>query len=140
MFDFHCFIIHDLLFVFICMFIIWLLSFYCHDYIFHAHVISSLISAHNTYIYDQDCDGACHLKNYFFYYHLPTRGRAGVKLGDADTSQTYLQFLMLHACFYTICLIFCYTSWHFYAFSGTNLLIRCHSASSLFSVVFVFQK
>jgi hypothetical protein len=22
-----------------------------------------------------------------FYYHLPTRGRAGVKLGDADTSQ-----------------------------------------------------
>jgi hypothetical protein len=32
---------------------------------------------------------ACHLKNYSFY-HLPTRGRAGVKLGDVDTSQTYL--------------------------------------------------
>ena len=32
---------------------------------------------------------ACHLKNYSFY-HLPTRGRAGVKLGDADTLQTYL--------------------------------------------------
>jgi hypothetical protein len=47
---------------------------------------------------------------------------------------------MLHAYFYTICLVFCYTSWHFYAFSGTNLLTRCHSASSLFSVVFVFQK
>jgi hypothetical protein len=47
---------------------------------------------------------------------------------------------MLHACFYTICLVFRYTSWHFYAFSGTNLLTRCHSASSLFSVVFVFQK
>jgi hypothetical protein len=29
---------------------------------------------------------------------------------------------MLHACFYTICLLFCYTSWQFYAFSGTNLL------------------
>jgi hypothetical protein len=28
----------------------------------------------------------------------------------------------------------------FYAFSGTNLLMRCHSASSLFSAVFVFQK
>jgi hypothetical protein len=38
---------------------------------------------------------------------------------------------MLHACFYTICLVFCYTSWHFYTFSGTNLLTRCHSASSL---------
>jgi hypothetical protein len=30
-----------------------------------------------------------HLKNYFCY-HLPTWGRAGVKLGDADTLQTYL--------------------------------------------------
>jgi hypothetical protein len=47
---------------------------------------------------------------------------------------------MLPACFYTICLVFRYTSWHFYAFSGTNLLTRCHSASSLFSAVFVFQK
>jgi hypothetical protein len=47
---------------------------------------------------------------------------------------------MLHACFYTIFLVFHYTSWHFYAFSGTNLLTRCHSASSLFSAVFVFQK
>jgi hypothetical protein len=32
--------------------------------------------------------------------------------------------------------VFCYTSWRFYAFFGTNLLTRCHSASSLFSVVF----
>jgi hypothetical protein len=47
---------------------------------------------------------------------------------------------MLHACFYTIFLVFRYTLWHFYAFSGTNLLTRCHSASSLFSTVFVFQK
>jgi hypothetical protein len=36
--------------------------------------------------------------------------------------------------------VFCYTLWCFYAFSGTNLLTRCHSASSLFSAVFVFQK
>jgi hypothetical protein len=47
---------------------------------------------------------------------------------------------MLHACFYTICLVFRYTSWHFYAFFGTNLFTRCHSASSLFSAVFMFQK
>jgi hypothetical protein len=33
-----------------------------------------------------------------------------------------------------------YTSWRFYAFSGTNLLTRCHNASSLFSTIFVFQK
>jgi hypothetical protein len=47
---------------------------------------------------------------------------------------------MLHACFYTICLMFHYTLWHFYAFSGTNLLTSRHSVSSLFSAIFVFQK
>jgi hypothetical protein len=36
--------------------------------------------------------------------------------------------------------VFRYTSWCFYAFSGTNLLTRCHSASSLFSAVFVSEK
>jgi hypothetical protein len=47
---------------------------------------------------------------------------------------------MRHACFCTIFLVFCYTLWHFYVISGTNLLTRCHSASSLFFAVFVFQK
>jgi hypothetical protein len=47
---------------------------------------------------------------------------------------------MLHACFTPIALCFVYTLCHIYAFSGTNLLMRCHSASSLYSVVFVFQK
>jgi hypothetical protein len=37
-------------------------------------------------------------------------------------------------------LCFVYTSWRFYAFSGTNLLMRGHSASSLFSPIFVFLK
>jgi hypothetical protein len=43
---------------------------------------------------------------------------------------------MLHACFYTICLMFRYTSWHFYIFFGTNLLTSRHSASSLFFAIF----
>jgi hypothetical protein len=47
---------------------------------------------------------------------------------------------MFHACLYTICFEFCYTSWHFYAFSRTNLLTRCHSASSLFSAILCFKK
>jgi hypothetical protein len=47
---------------------------------------------------------------------------------------------MLHACSYTICLVFRYTSWHFHAFSGPNPLTRCHSASSLFSAVLGFRK
>jgi hypothetical protein len=36
--------------------------------------------------------------------------------------------------------MFCHTSWHFYVFSRTNLLTRRHSASSMFSDIFVFQK
>jgi hypothetical protein len=47
---------------------------------------------------------------------------------------------MLHACLYTICFVFCYTSWRFYAFSETNLLMRCHSASSLFLLFLCFKK
>jgi hypothetical protein len=46
--------------------ITWLLSFYCQDYVFYAHVLSSLILALNAYLDDQDCDGACHFKNYSF--------------------------------------------------------------------------
>jgi hypothetical protein len=47
---------------------------------------------------------------------------------------------MLHACLYTICFVFCYTSWHFYEFSRTNLLMRCHSARSLFWLFLCFRK
>jgi hypothetical protein len=49
-------------------------------------------------------------------------------------------FFMLHACLYTIYFVFCYTLWRFYAFSRTNLLTRCHSASSLFFAVLCFKK
>jgi hypothetical protein len=46
---------------------------------------------------------------------------------------------MLHACFTPIALCFVYTSWHFYAFFGTNLLTRCHSASSYFLLVSILD-
>jgi hypothetical protein len=42
---------HDLLFVFIFIFITWLLSFYCQDYIFHAHVLSSYDPSSQMLIY-----------------------------------------------------------------------------------------
>ena len=35
---------------------------------------------------------------------------------------------------------FVYTSCHFYTFSGTNLLTRCHSASSCFLLFLYFRK
>jgi hypothetical protein len=47
---------------------------------------------------------------------------------------------MLHASFITIALCFVYTSWNFFAFSGTNLLSRCHSASSCFLLFLYFKK
>jgi hypothetical protein len=47
---------------------------------------------------------------------------------------------MVHACFTPIALCFVYTSWHFYAFSRTNLLTRCHSASSCFLLFLCFRK
>jgi hypothetical protein len=47
---------------------------------------------------------------------------------------------MLHACFTPITLCFVYTSWCFYAFFGTNLLTRCHSASSCFLLFLYFRK
>src|SRR4051812_35158797 len=47
---------------------------------------------------------------------------------------------MLHACLVSTLLCFVYTLRHFYTFSGTNLLTRCHSVSCLFSAVFGFRK
>ena len=47
---------------------------------------------------------------------------------------------MFHAVIILIATCFGCTLYHFYAFSGTNLLTRCHSASSVFSTVFPFQK
>src|SRR3954466_6656854 len=41
---------------------------------------------------------ACHHRNYACY-HLPTRGRAGIKLGDVDKSKCIYNFCLLHACF-----------------------------------------
>jgi hypothetical protein len=43
---------------------------------------------------------------------------------------------MLHASFTPIALCFVYILWHLYAFYRTNLLTRCHSASSYFLFFF----
>jgi hypothetical protein len=108
-----------------------------------CHSVSSLFSAIFVFqkSYTGNILGIGQNKSQTSYYltKLPEdqRGDGG---GATDTSQTYLYFLMLHTCFYTICLVFRYTLWYFYAFFGTNLLTRCHSASSLSSTVFVFQK
>jgi hypothetical protein len=120
--------------------ITWLLSFFYWDYVFHDHVLSSLISALNALHRWSRLWWCMSPQKLFFSYHLPTRGRAGVKLGDGWYVSNVSIIFDAPCLFYTICFMFCYTLWHFYAFSGTNLLTRCHSASSLFSDVFVFRK
>jgi hypothetical protein len=60
-----------------------LLSFYCQDYVFYAHVLSSLIPALNALHCWSRLWWCMSPQKLFFCYHLPTRGRAGVKLGDS---------------------------------------------------------
>src|SRR3954471_21793295 len=47
---------------------------------------------------------------------------------------------MLHACFVRIPTCFMCTLIQYLAFSGTNLLTRCHSASSCFLLFLCFRK
>src|SRR4051812_14525100 len=54
--------------------------------------------------------------------------------------KTYLYFLMIHACFVYIPTCFMCTFIYFLAFSGTNLLTRCRSASSCFLLFFISEK
>jgi hypothetical protein len=63
--------------------ITWLLSFYCQDYVSYAHVLSSLIPALNALHRWSRLWWCMSPQKLFFSYHLPTQGRAGVKLGDA---------------------------------------------------------
>ena len=76
----------------------------------------------------------------FYFYHLPTRGRAGIKLGDADTSPTYLYFLIV-PCYYIICFgcLMGFTI-HFYIIFGTNLLTQGPVQIAVFLPISVFRR
>jgi hypothetical protein len=63
--------------------ITWLLSFFYQDYIFHAHILSTFDpSIQCLHRWSRLCRCMSPQK-LFICYHLPTRGRVGVKLGDA---------------------------------------------------------
>jgi hypothetical protein len=63
--------------------ITWLLSFFYQDYVFHTHVLSSFDpSTQCLHRWSRLC-WCISPQKLFFCYHLPTRGWAGVKLGDA---------------------------------------------------------
>jgi hypothetical protein len=93
--------------------ITWLLSLYCQDYVFYAHVLSTLIPALNALHRWSRLWWCMSPQKLFFSYHLPTRGRAGVKLGDAWYASNVSIIFDVPCLFYTICFMFCL---HFMAF------------------------
>jgi hypothetical protein len=75
-----------------------------------------------------------------FCYHLPTRGRAGVKLGDAWYVANVSIIFDAPCLFYTNCFVFCLHFVTFLCIFWTNLLTRCHRANSYFLLFFCFRK
>ena len=76
----------------------------------------------------------------FFFYHLPTRGRAGIKLGDAwyvsNVSIIFDCSMLLYLLFWTI-LGFIF---HFYITFGTNLLTGGLAQNCCFLPFLVFRR
>ena len=76
----------------------------------------------------------------FCFYHLPTRGRAGIKLGDAwYVSNVYIIFdcsMLYYLLFWTI-LGFIF---HFYIIFGTNLLTGGPAQIAVFLPISVFRR
>ena len=76
----------------------------------------------------------------FFFYHLPTRGRAGIKLGDAwqvsNVSIIFYCSMLLYLLFWTI-LGFIF---HFYITFGTNLLTGGPTQNCCFLPFSVFRR
>ena len=76
----------------------------------------------------------------FSFYHLPTRGRVGIKLGDAwyvsNVSIIYEVFMLLYYLFW----MFMGFTKHFYIIFGTNLLTGGPAHIVVLLPVSVFQR
>ena len=76
----------------------------------------------------------------FCFYHLPTRGRAGINLGDAwyvsNVSIIFYCSMLLYYLFWMLMGLFL----HFYIIFGTNLLTGCQVQIAVFLPISVFPK
>ena len=76
----------------------------------------------------------------FLFYHLPTRGRAGIKLGDAwyvsNVSTIFYCSMLLYYLFW----MFMGFIIHCYIIFGTNLLTQSPVPVPVFSLVSVFHR
>ena len=76
----------------------------------------------------------------FFFYHLPTRGRAGIKLGDAwYVSNVSIIFHCSMLLYYPFWMFIGFTL-HFYIIFGTNLLTGGPARIAVFLPISVFQR
>ncbi len=82
----------------------------------------------------------CHIKNYCFVITYLLEDEQELSLGMLIRCKRIYNFwcsmLVLHQFLYVLSILRC----TFYAFSGTNLLTRCHSASSCFLLFLVSEK
>ena len=76
----------------------------------------------------------------FCFYHLPTRGRGGIKLGDAWYVSNVSIFFIV-PCYYIICFV-CLMGFiiHFYIIFGTNLLTGGPVQIAIFLPISVFPR
>ena len=76
----------------------------------------------------------------FCFYHLPTRGRAGIKLGDAwyvsNVSIIFDCSMLYHLLFWTLLGFII----HFYIIFGTNLLTRVPAQNCCFLPISEFRR
>jgi hypothetical protein len=75
-----------------------------------------------------------------FCYHLPTRGRAGVKLGDAWYVSNVSIIFDATCLFYTNCFMFCLHFVTFLCIFRNQPINKIPQCQFLFSAIFVFQK
>ena len=76
----------------------------------------------------------------FYFYHLPTRGRAGIKLGDAVRLQRIYNFFYCFMLLYYLFWMFMGFIKHFYIIFGTNLLTQSPVPVSVFPLFQCFAE
>ena len=76
----------------------------------------------------------------FFFYHLPTRGRAGIKLGDAwYVSNVSIIFYCSMLLYYLFWMLMGFIL-HFYIIFGTNLLTGGPAQIAVFRPILGFRR
>ena len=76
----------------------------------------------------------------FYFYHLPTRGRAAIKLGDAwYVSNVSIIFYCSMLLYYPLWMFMGFT-FHFYIIFGTNLLTGGPARIAVFLPISVFRR